>query len=176
MAVRVGINGFGRIGRLVFRVLASRPNEFEVVRVNDLTEPSMLATLLKYDSTHGRFDGTVSVDGGKLVVNGRPIDIAKEKDPAAIGWGQAKCDVVLESTGVFTSREGLEKHLAAGAPKVLLSAPAKDKAAVDATIVMGVNDKSLTGAMKLVSNASCTTNCLAPMAKLLHEKIGRAHV
>lgn len=172
MAVRVGINGFGRIGRLVFRVLASRPSEFEIVQVNDLTDASSLANLLKYDSTHGRFAGDVSITGDKLVVNGKPITISKEKDPAAIKWGEAKVDVVLESTGVFSNREGLEKHLAGGAPKVLLSAPAKDKQSVDLTVVMGVNDHLLTSSMKLVSNASCTTNCLAPMAKVLNETWG----
>lgn len=169
--VRVGINGFGRIGRLVFRVLASRPDDFQVVSVNDLTDAGMLANLLKYDSTHGRFQGKVSVEGNVLKVNGRSIQITKEKDPANLPW-RGQVDVVLESTGIFTSREGLEKHLAAGAPKVVLSAPAKDKAAVDATIVLGVNDQTLKPDMKLISNASCTTNCLAPMAKVLHEKFG----
>lgn len=172
MAIRVGINGFGRIGRLVFRVLASRPEDFEVVLINDLTDAPMLATLLKYDSTHGRFKGTVSADGEKIVVNDRPIQITKERDPASIPWKGSKVDVVLESTGVFTKRDGLEKHLAAGARKVVLSAPAKDKDAVDATIVLGVNDKALTPNVKLISNASCTTNCLAPMAKILHETFG----
>ncbi|HVJ79667.1 MAG TPA: type I glyceraldehyde-3-phosphate dehydrogenase [Planctomycetia bacterium] len=170
--VRVGINGFGRIGRLVFRVLASRPSEFEVVALNDLTEPGMLATLLKYDSTHRRFPGTVAVEGNNLVVNGKTIKVTQEKDPAAIPWAANKVDVVLESTGVFTNREGLEKHLKGGAPKVMLSAPSKSKEDVDATLVMGVNHKTLTPAMKLVSNASCTTNCLAPMAKVLNETFG----
>lgn len=172
MAVRVGINGFGRIGRLVYRVLASRPNDFEVVLINDLTEASMLATLLKYDSTHGRFQGEVAVDGDSLVVNGKKVQVSSKRDPAEIPWGDSGVDVVLESTGVFTDRAGLEKHLAGGAPKVLLSAPAKSKDAVDLTVVLGVNDKELTGAMKLVSNASCTTNCLAPMAKVLDEQFG----
>lgn len=172
MSVRVGINGFGRIGRLVYRVLASRPNDFEVVLINDLTEASMLATLLKYDSTHRRFDGSVEVDGDSLVVNGKKIQVTSKRDPAEIPWGSAGVDVVLESTGVFSNREGLEKHLQGGTPKVLLSAPAKSKDSVDATVVMGVNDKELTPAMKLVSNASCTTNCLAPMAKVLNDKFG----
>lgn len=172
MAVRVGINGFGRIGRLVFRVLASREKDFEVVLLNDLTEASMLATLLKYDSTHRRFPGTVVTDGNNLVVNGKKIRVTSERDPAKIPWGEAKVDVVLESTGVFSDRAGLEKHLAGGAPKVILSAPAKDKASVDATVVLGVNDTVITPAMKLVSNASCTTNCLAPMAKVLNDKWG----
>lgn len=170
MGVRVGINGFGRIGRLVFRVLASRPSEFDVVMVNDLTKPDMLATLLKYDSTHRRFNGTVAVDGNSLIVNGKPIKVTGERDPAKIPWKEAEVDVVLESTGFFTDRAGLEKHIAAGAPKVVLSAPAKGD--IDATIVLGVNDNILTPAMKLISNASCTTNCLAPMAKVLNDKFG----
>jgi glyceraldehyde 3-phosphate dehydrogenase len=132
----------------------------------------MLATLLKYDSTHGRFDGTVEAKDGNLVVDGDTIKVTAEKDPASIPWKKVGVDVVLESTGVFTDRAGLEKHHAGGAPKVLLSAPAKSKEDVDATIVMGVNHKALKPSMKLVSNASCTTNCLAPMAKVLHEKFG----
>ncbi|MFO0946087.1 MAG: type I glyceraldehyde-3-phosphate dehydrogenase [Planctomycetota bacterium] len=175
MAIRVGINGFGRIGRLVFRVLASRAKEFEVVLINDLTEAKTLATLLKYDSTHRRFPGTVSSDGSQLVVNGKPIRVSSEREPNKIPWGDAGVDVVLESTGVFSDRPGLEKHLAGGAPKVMLSAPAKAKDSVDATVVMGVNHHILTPAMKLISNASCTTNCLAPMAKVLHEKFGMEH-
>ena len=170
MAIRVGINGFGRIGRLVFRVLAARASEFEVVMINDLTDPGMLATLLKYDSTHRRFPGEVSVGAKGLVVNGRDIQVTSEKDPAQIPWGKAGADIVLESTGVFRDRAGLEKHLAAGASKVVLSAPAKDE--LDATVVLGVNDGDLTADTKIVSNASCTTNCLAPMAKVLNEKWG----
>lgn len=170
MGVRVGINGFGRIGRLVFRVLASRASEFDVVMVNDLTKPDMLATLLKYDSTHRRFNGSVAVDGSSLIVNGKAIKVTAERDPAKIPWKEAEVDVVLESTGFFTDRAGLEKHIAGGAPKVVLSAPAKGD--IDATIVLGVNDNTLTPAMKLISNASCTTNCLAPMAKVLNEKFG----
>ena len=172
MAIRVGINGFGRIGRLVFRVLASRANDFEVVVINDLTDPGMLATLLKYDSTHRRFPGTVSSDGTNLTVDGKDIRITSERDPSQLPWKETEVDVVLESTGVFTTREGLRKHLDAGAPKVLLSAPAKDRDAVDATVVMGVNHETLTPAMKLVSNASCTTNCLAPMAMVLNDEFG----
>jgi glyceraldehyde 3-phosphate dehydrogenase len=172
MAVRVGINGFGRIGRLVYRVLAARPNEFDVRLINDLTEPPMLATLLKYDSTHGRFPGEVSADGSNLIVSGKAIRITAEKDPAQLPWKSAEVDVVLESTGVFTNRDGISKHLAAGAPRVVLSAPAKSDRDVDATIVLGVNQHVLTPQMKLISNASCTTNCLAPMAKVLHEKFG----
>lgn len=172
MPIRVGINGFGRIGRLVFRVMASRPSEFDIVRINDLSEASTLATLLKYDSTHRRFPGTVEAGEGKLIVNGKTITISAERDPSKLGWKDSGVDVVLESTGVFTDRGGLEKHLSAGAPRVLLSAPAKDKDSVDATVVMGVNDHVLKPSMKLVSNASCTTNCLAPMAKILNDRWG----
>lgn len=172
MAVRVGINGFGRIGRLVFRVLHARSDEFEVKLINDLTEPSMLATLLKYDSTHGRFKGQVAVEGTNLIVNGKAIRVTAEKDPSQLPWKATEVDVVLESTGIFSDRAGMTKHLDAGAPRVMLSAPAKSDRDVDATIVLGVNQNVLTPAMKLVSNASCTTNCLAPMAKVLHEKFG----
>lgn len=172
MAIRVGINGFGRIGRLVFRVLAKRASEFEVVALNDLSDPKIMALLLKYDSTHGPFQGDVALDGSTLVVNGAKVKLLSEKDPAALGWKDLGVDVVLESTGVFTDRAGLEKHLTAGAPKVVLSAPAKSADAVDATLVLGVNEKTLTPAMKLVSNASCTTNCLAPMAMILQETWG----
>lgn len=175
MAIRVAINGFGRIGRLVFRILASRPNDFEVVGINDLTDNSMLATLLKYDSTHRRFAGTVGHDEQNLIVNGKPIRALAEKDPANLPWGQLGVDVCVESTGIFTARAaggkaGYDSHLQAGAKRVVLSAPAKDGA--DLTCVLGVNDDKLTPAMKCVSNASCTTNCLAPMAKVLHEKFG----
>lgn len=172
MAIRVGINGFGRIGRLVFRVLAGRPSEFEVVLINDLTKADLLATLLKYDSTHRRFPGEVAADGANLKVNGKTIRVSSERDPTKIPWKDTEVDVVLESTGVFTKRDGMNKHLEAGAPKVVLSAPAKSKDDVDATVVMGVNQNILTPQMKLISNASCTTNCLAPMAKVLHEKFG----
>ena len=170
MAIKVGINGFGRIGRLVFRVLKSRPQEFDVVQINDLTDIGMIAHLLKYDSTHGRFPGSVEVQGDNLVVDGDSIRITSERDPAKLGWGNAGVDVVLESTGVFADRAGMQKHIDAGAPKVLLSAPAKGE--IDATIVMGVNEGTLTPDMKLVSNASCTTNCLAPMAKVLNDTFG----
>ena len=170
MAIRVGINGFGRIGRLVFRVLAERASEFEVVSINDLTDASQLALLLKYDSVHGRFKGEVAADGSNLIVNGKTIKITSEPDPTNIPWGASEVDVVLESTGRFTDRASVSKHLEGGAPKVLLSAPSKD--ALDATIVLGVNEGSLTPDMKLVSNASCTTNCLAPMAKVLNDTFG----
>jgi glyceraldehyde 3-phosphate dehydrogenase len=169
MAVRFAINGFGRIGRLAFRVAATQPDKFECVGINDLTDAKTLAHLLKYDSVHGRFSGTVSVESSALVVNGRTIPISAEKAIENLPW-KDKADVVLESTGVFTSREQLEKHVANGAKKVVLSAPAKDK--LDATIVLGVNDHTLTGAEKVLSNASCTTNCLAPMVKVLHDNFG----
>jgi glyceraldehyde 3-phosphate dehydrogenase len=174
MAVRVGINGFGRIGRLVFRVLASRPSEFDVVAINDLTDAKTLAILLKYDSVHGRFAGTVAADGSKLIVNGKPIEVLAVRSPKELPWGTKGVDVVLESTGVFTARKsdrgGYGDHLDAGAKKVVLSAPAKDQP--DLTVVLGVNDHLLTREHKCLSNASCTTNCLAPMAKVLHETFG----
>jgi len=175
VAIRVGINGFGRIGRLVFRILAARGSEFEVVGINDITDTKMLATLLKYDSVHGRFEGTVAHDDQHLIVNGRKIRATKIKDPAELPWGELQAEIVVESTGLFTSRAkdgkpGYDTHLKAGAKKVVISAPAKDGA--DLTCVLGVNDDKLTSAMKCVSNASCTTNCLAPVAKVLHEKFG----
>lgn len=167
--VKVGINGFGRIGRLVFRQAVENP-EMEIVGINDLTDVKTLAHLLKYDTSHKKFKGDVSIEGDNLVVNGRTIAICAQKDPAQLPWASLGADIVVESTGIFTSREAASKHIAAGAKKVIISAPAKDK--VDATIVMGVNDKSITGAEEIVSNASCTTNCLAPMAKVLHENFG----
>ncbi|MHB1034014.1 MAG: type I glyceraldehyde-3-phosphate dehydrogenase [Pirellulales bacterium] len=175
MAIRVGISGFGRIGRLVFRGLVERGNEFEVVGINDITDNKTLAMLLKYDSTHRRFPGTVEFDDQYLTVNGKKIRAMSEKDPAKLPWGELKVDVVLESTGVFTGRAaagkpGYDTHLTAGAKKVVLSAPAKD--APDLTCVLGVNDNQLTREHKCISNASCTTNCLAPVAKVLHEKFG----
>jgi glyceraldehyde 3-phosphate dehydrogenase len=170
MAVRVGINGFGRIGRLVFRVLVEDPSKYEVVAINDLADPKHLALLLKYDSVHKRFPGTVEAREKALVVNGRSIPILTERDPANLPWKSLGCQVALESTGFFTSREKLQKHLDAGAARVILSAPAKDK--LDATLVIGVNDHLLKSSLRIVSNASCTTNCLAPMAKVLHEAFG----
>src|SRR3954471_11243628 len=170
MAVRVGINGFGRIGRLVFRVLAERPQEFEVAAINDLSDAKHLALLLKYDSVHRAFQGTVEAAENALVVNGRAITITQEKDPANLPWKALGVRVALESTGFFTNRAGLQKHLDAGAERVILSAPAKDK--LDATIVLGVNDHTLKPEHRIVSNASCTTNCLAPMAKVLHDSFG----
>lgn len=175
MAIRVGINGFGRIGRLTFRNLISRSDEFEVVGINDLTNNKTLATLLKYDSIHGRFDGTVTYDDDSLTVNGKAIKAFAERNPAALPWGDLNVDVVIESTGIFTNRStdekaGYDSHLAAGAKRVVLSAPAKDGA--DLTVVLGVNDDQLNAEHKCISNASCTTNCLAPVAKVLHESFG----
>ena len=175
MAIRVAINGFGRIGRLTFRNLVQRSKEFEIVAVNDLTDNKMLATLLKYDSVHGRFHGDVSSDSENLIVNGKKIRVFEERDPGKLPWADLKVDVVLESTGVFVGRAaggkpGYDSHIAAGARKVVLSAPAKD--AVDLTVVIGVNHDKLTKDMKCISNASCTTNCLAPVAKVLHESFG----
>jgi glyceraldehyde 3-phosphate dehydrogenase len=173
MAVKVGINGFGRIGRLVFRAMMQRPKEFDVVAVNDLTDPKHLATLLKYDTVHGRFDGTVEAAEGKLIVNGKPIQVLKEREPAKLPWKQLGVNVVVESTGFFTEREGpkggFADHLKAGAKRVIISAPAKGP---DVTIVLGVNDNKLTPESRCVSNASCTTNCLAPMAMVLDQKFG----
>jgi glyceraldehyde 3-phosphate dehydrogenase len=176
MAIKVGINGFGRIGRLVARaMLQQKQGKFEVVAINDLFDADMLAYMFKYDSTQGRFPGTVSAKGSSIVVNGVEIPVIAEKDPSKLPWGKMGVDVVLESTGRFTSRAadgkpGYDSHLVAGAKRVLLSAPAKDKP--DATIVLGVNDGELKASMKCVSNASCTTNSLAPACKVLHEKIG----
>jgi glyceraldehyde 3-phosphate dehydrogenase len=170
VALRVGINGFGRIGRLVFRVLAERPANFDVVAINDLSDPKHLALLLKYDSVQGRFKGTVEAREQSIVVNGKEIPITREKDPGALPWKKLNCQIALESTGRFTDRASLQKHIDAGAERVVLSAPAKD--ALDATIVLGVNDRILSKNHRIISNASCTTNCLAPMAKVLHESFG----
>jgi len=172
MKIKVGINGFGRIGRLVFRIMESQ-NQFEVIQINDITSADVLAYLLKYDSIHGKFDGEVSVKDNAIIVNGRTIKISAEKDPANLPWGTLGVDVVVESTGVFRKRAEIEKHLKAGAKKVLLTVPAKDE--IDATIVLGVNDDALKATDKIVSNASCTTNCLAPVVKVLHEKFGVKH-
>ena len=175
MAIRVAINGFGRIGRLTFRNLMARRAEFDVVAVNDLTDNKTLATLLKYDSVHGRYQGAVSYDDQHLIVDGEKIRVFEERDPSKLPWSECEVDVVVESTGVFTSRKSAEKpgydsHLDAGAKRVILSAPAKDGA--DLTCVLGVNDDQLNGDLMCVSNASCTTNCLAPVAKVLHENLG----
>ena len=175
MAIRVAINGFGRIGRLTFRNLKSRSDEFDVVAVNDLTNNEALAMMLKYDSVHGRFPGTVEHDAENLIVDGEKIRVFEERDPANLPWGDLKVDVVVESTGVFRNRakdgkSGYDSHLAAGARKVVISAPAKD--APDLTCVLGVNDDQITDDMKCISNASCTTNCLAPVAKVLNDSFG----
>lgn len=175
MAVKVAINGFGRIGRLTFRNLIARGDEFEVVGINDLTDNYTLATLLKYDSTHGRFDGTVSHDDKNLIVNGKSIPVFEQRNPSELPWGDLGVDIVVESTGVFTNRKtdskpGYDSHLDAGAKKVVISAPAKDSP--DLTVVLGVNDDKLTADMKCISNASCTTNCLAPVAKVLQDSFG----
>ncbi len=171
MAIRLGINGFGRIGRLVFRSIIERgSNDFDIVGVNDLTDAATLAHLLKYDSVHGKFPGDVSVDGDELIVNGDRFKVFSERNPADLPWGELDTDVVVESTGIFRSREKAGLHLEAGAKKVVISAPAAGE--VDATVVLGVNDTILTGDEKIVSNASCTTNCLAPMVKVLDDALG----
>jgi len=166
MAVKVGINGFGRIGRLVFRRLKELGG-FDIVAINDLTDNKTLAHLLKYDSIHGRYNGNVVLSENGINVDGDEIKITAEKDPTKLGWGAMNTDVVIESTGVFTSMEKLKLHLDGGAKKVILTAPAKD--ALDATVVLGVNDSVLKPEMKILSNASCTTNCLAPMVKVLDD-------
>ena len=165
---KVAINGFGRIGRLSFRQLLAKEG-VEVCAINDLTNVETLAHLLKYDSIHGRFPGEVSVEGGQLVVNGKTIQVSAERDPAALPWGALGCDVVVESTGVFRDQEGAGKHITAGARKVVISAPAKGGIT---TVVLGVNDEVITDDVTIMSNASCTTNCLAPMAKVLNDSFG----
>ncbi|MBI4575153.1 MAG: type I glyceraldehyde-3-phosphate dehydrogenase [Planctomycetes bacterium] len=170
MAIRVGINGFGRIGRIVYRALA-RKADFEVVAINDLTDARSLATLLRYDSVHGRFEGEIRLDGADaMVVNGRRVTMLQVRDPAELPWRSMKVDFAVESTGVFPNRAGCQKHLDAGAGRVLLTVPPKD--AIDAVIVMGVNQEALRPEHRIISNASCTTNCLAPVAKVLHESFG----
>ena len=168
MGIKVGINGFGRIGRMVFRAAARDFKDIEIVGINDLLEPEYLAYMLKYDSVHGRFKGDISVDGHTLVVNGRRIRLTAVKDPAELKWGEVGADIVVESTGLFLTKETAEKHLAAGAKKVILSAPSKDDTPM---FVFGVNDKSYAG-QAIISNASCTTNCLAPVAKVLNDTWG----
>ena len=169
MSVKLAINGFGRIGRLAFREIYNRNLDIEVIGINDLTDSAMLAHLLKYDSVHGKFAGDVEHKEGAVIVNGKEIKISSERNPEDINWGDTP-DIVLESTGVFNNREGMSKHLKSGAKKVVLSAPAKDQ--MDANVVLGVNDGDLTGDEQLISNASCTTNCLAPMVKVLDENFG----
>ena len=169
MAIKVGINGFGRIGRCVFRAAVQNfGDDIEIVGINDLLEPEYLAYMLKFDSVHGRFDGDVSVKDGNLVVNGKTIRLTAEKDPANLKWGEVGADVVLESTGIFLTKEGAQKHIDAGARKVIMSAPSKDDTPM---FVHGVNCGSYAG-QAIISNASCTTNCLAPSAKVLHDKWG----
>ena len=172
MPLRVAINGFGRIGRLVFRVLHKDPR-FEVVVINDLSDAATLAHLLRFDSTHGRFGGKVEIGEGTMVVDGKTVRTTAEKDPSNLPWKAERVDWVVESTGVFTKKADCEKHLAAGAGKVLLTVPPKDE--VDALIVMGVNQEALKPEHRIISNASCTTNCLAPLAKVLHESFGIEH-
>jgi glyceraldehyde 3-phosphate dehydrogenase len=168
MALKIGINGFGRIGRMVFRAAVQNFGDIEVVGINDLLEPDYLAYMLQYDSVHGRFKGDVVVDGNTLVVNGKRIRLTQEKDPANLKWGDVGATVVVEATGLFLTKETGQKHIDAGAKKVILTAPSKDDTPM---FVYGVNDKTYKGEA-IVSNASCTTNCLAPVAKVLHDKWG----
>ncbi|WP_026959125.1 MULTISPECIES: type I glyceraldehyde-3-phosphate dehydrogenase [Aliagarivorans] len=167
MTIKVGINGFGRIGRFVFRAACER-NDVEVVAINDLIDVDYMAYMLKYDSTHGRFNGTVEVKDGNLIVNGKTVRVTAERDPAALAWGDAGVDVVAEATGIFLTDETARKHIEAGAKKVVLTGPSKDATPM---FVMGVNQESYAG-QDIVSNASCTTNCLAPIAKVLNDKWG----
>lgn len=178
MAVKVAINGFGRIGRITFRAMCARGDEFDIVAINDLGDNAALAMLLKYDSTQGRFPGTVESSDEGLIVNGKLIKVTAERDPSDLPWADLGVDVALESTGFFTNRAkdgkpGYDSHISAGARKVVISAPAKD--APDLTCVMGVNDDQLSPEHTCVSNASCTTNCLAPMVKVLNDSFGLEH-
>lgn len=169
MAIRVGINGFGRIGRMVFRAISQEFNQdIEVVGINDLLDPEYLAYMLKYDSVHGNFAGDISVDAGNLVVNGKTIRLTAERDPSALAWGDIQVDLVLECTGFFLTEESCQKHIDAGAKKVIMSAPSKDGTPM---FVYGVNHDTYAG-QPIVSAASCTTNCLAPVAKVLHDNWG----
>ncbi|WP_405292723.1 type I glyceraldehyde-3-phosphate dehydrogenase [Algibacter sp. Ld11] len=168
--LKIGINGFGRIGRIAFRVAASRSNDIEVVGINDLLDVDHLAYLLKFDSVHGQFDGTIETKDGNLVVNGNTIRVTAERNPEDLKWDAVGADVVLDCTGIFTSLEGAQKHITAGAKKVAISAPSADAP----MFVMGVNHKEITAAHTIVSNASCTTNCLAPLAKVINDKFGIA--
>ncbi|OAQ41890.1 type I glyceraldehyde-3-phosphate dehydrogenase [Pedobacter psychrophilus] len=166
--MKIGINGFGRIGRLAFRAAVNRP-DIEIVGINDLVEPDYMAYMLKYDSTHGIFEGTVEVKDGHLVVNGKTIRVTAERDPANLKWNEIGAEYIIESTGLFLTQETAQKHIDAGARKVVMSAPAKDDTP---TFVMGVNHKTLTASQNIVSNASCTTNCLAPITKVLMDNFG----
>ncbi len=173
MAIKVGINGFGRIGRLVARVMLQRKGEFDLVLVNDLADAKSLATLFKFDSVHGTWPGEVKAGEGSLVIDGDEIKVSAERDPGALPWKDLGVDFVVESTGVFRTKDKISKHIEAGAPKVLLTVPAKDE--IDATIVLGVNDEMLKPEHRIISNASCTTNCLAPITKVLNEEFGIEH-
>ncbi|MCA9240658.1 MAG: aldehyde dehydrogenase, partial [Planctomycetales bacterium] len=177
MAIKVAINGFGRIGRLTFRILMEQSDKFDVVAINDLTDNQMLATLLKYDTAHGRYPGTVDYDDNNLIVGGKKIKATAIRNPAECPWGELGVDFVIESTGVFAAaktadKPGYDTHLDAGAKRVILTQPAKDKVL---TCVMGVNDDQLNADLKIVSNASCTTNCLAPVVHVLHNAVGIEH-
>jgi len=168
MAIKIGINGFGRIGRMVFRAAAKNFEDIEIVGINDLLEPEYLAYMLKYDSVHGRFNGTIAVEGNTLVVNGQKIRLTSERNPADLKWDEVGAEVVVESTGLFLTEETAGAHIKAGAKKVILSAPSKDATPM---FVLGVNDKEYAG-QAIISNASCTTNCLAPVAKVLNDTFG----
>jgi len=168
MTIKVGINGFGRIGRMVFRAAVQNFNDIEIVGINDLLEPDYLAYMLTYDSVHGRFKGDVSVEGDTLIVNGKRIRLTALRDPAELKWNDVGATVVVESTGLFLTKEDAAKHIAAGAKKVIMSAPSKDDTPM---FVYGVNDKTYAG-QEIISNASCTTNCLAPLAKVIHDTFG----
>ena len=168
MTIKVGINGFGRIGRMVFRAAVQNFSDIEIVGINDLLEPDYVAYMLSFDSVHGRFKGTVSVEGSTLIVNGKKIRLTAVKDPAELKWNEVGADIIVESTGLFLTKETCEKHIAAGAKKVIQSAPSKDDTPM---FVYGVNHSSYAGET-IISNASCTTNCLAPLAKVIHDKWG----
>ncbi len=168
MTIKIGINGFGRIGRMVFRAAVANFKDIEVVAINDLLEPDYLAYMLKYDSVHGKFEGDVAVEGNTLVVNGKKIRLTAVKDPSELKWSEVGADIVIEATGIFLDKAGGEKHLAAGAKKVIFSAPSKDETPM---FVFGVNHTKYAGEA-IISNASCTTNCLAPLAKVLNDKWG----
>jgi glyceraldehyde 3-phosphate dehydrogenase len=168
MKTKIGINGFGRIGRMVFRAAVKEFSDIEIVGINDLLEPDYLAYMRRYDSVHGRFKGDIAVDGHTLIVHGKKIRLTAVKDPAELNWNEVGADIVVESTGLFLTKETAAKHIAAGAKKVILSAPSKDDTPM---FVFGVNDKTYAG-QTIVSNASCTTNCLAPVAKVLHDNFG----
>jgi glyceraldehyde 3-phosphate dehydrogenase len=171
MVTKIAINGFGRIGRLVFKAAYTNP-KLEVVAINDLTDAKTLAHLLKYDSIHGKFPGTIAVEGSFLVVDGKKIEVYAQKDPATLPWGKLEVEIVVEATGKFRDRDGMQKHIQAGAKKVVLTVPSSSKEDVDVTLVLGVNDEMLTKSAVLVSNASCTTNCLAPIVKVLNDNFG----